>query len=160
MSDPPEGLRPEALNAFWGWWAAAKDHVAAAIGGGTLGTSPLVGYITTAVHNLHPDLAWELGPGRVPNHNLTLTSEGNLALRRITEHWVRSAPAPDGTWEYYPSRQRTEPRRAKPRHGILRIASPTTRSGAPPIAGSIPCSRSGMGRITPHAALTETVRSV
>lgn len=109
MSAPAESLRPEALKAFWEWWAAAKDHVAAAIADGTLGSSPLVGYITTAVHNLHPDIAWELGPGRVAKHNLTLTPEGNLTLRRITEHWVRSAPPPDGTWEYYPSRRRTEP---------------------------------------------------
>ena len=38
-------------------------------------------------------------------HNLTLTPEGNLELRRLTAQWLASAPAPDATWEYYASRQ-------------------------------------------------------
>ena len=105
MSDRAQGLRPEALDAFWGWWASAKDFVASAIAEKSLGESPVVGYISTAVHNLHPDLAWELGPGRNAQHNLTVSPEGNVTLRRLTQQWLGSAPPPDGTWEYYASRQ-------------------------------------------------------
>lgn len=83
--------------------------MAAAIADGTLGGSPVVGHITTAVHNLHPALAWELGPGRAARHNLTVTPEGDMALRRLTAQWHASAPPPDETWEYHPCRQRTEP---------------------------------------------------
>lgn len=54
---------------------------------------------------MHPELAWELGPGRRSRHNLTVTPEGNMALRVLTERWVRSAPVTDATWEYYPARQ-------------------------------------------------------
>jgi hypothetical protein len=101
----PERLRPDSLAAFWQWWSSVKDHVAAAIANRTLGQSPLVGYITTAVHNLSPDFAWELGPGRSSQHNLTVTAEGNLRVRRLTAQWLAAAPPPDGTWEYHDSRQ-------------------------------------------------------
>lgn len=105
MLPQPEGLRADALAAFWQWWTSAKDHVAAAIASGTLGQSPLVEYITMAVHNLSPDFAWELGPGRSAQHNLTVTAEGNLLVRRLTAQWLAAAPPPDSTWEYYDSRQ-------------------------------------------------------
>jgi len=101
----PEGLRPNELAAFWQWWSSVKDDVAAAIANRTLGQSPLVEYITTAVHNLSPDFAWELGPGRSSQHNLTVTAEGNLLVRRLTAQWHAAAPAPDPTWEYHDSRQ-------------------------------------------------------
>jgi len=109
MNDPAEGLRPEALAGFWTWWASTKDRLAAAIADGSLGNSPLVNEISSAVHGLHPGLAWELGPGRSSMHNLTVTPEGNLLLRRLTEQWLASAPAPDQTWEYYASRQASAP---------------------------------------------------
>jgi hypothetical protein len=109
MRDPAEGLRPEAIAGFWSWWASAKDAVAAAIANGTLGASPLVNEISSAVHSLDPSFAWELGPGRSSMHNLTVTPEGNLALRRLTDQWLASAPAPDQTWEYYASRQASAP---------------------------------------------------
>jgi Family of unknown function (DUF695) len=101
----PQGLRPDALAAFWQWWSSVKDHVAAAIANRTLGKSPLVGYISTAVHNLNRDLAWELGPGRTSQHNLTVTAEGNLLIRRLAAQWLAAAPPPDPTWEYHDSRQ-------------------------------------------------------
>ena len=105
MVPQPEGLRADALAAFWQWWSSVKDHVAAAIASRTLGESPLVEYITTAVHNLSPDLAWELGPGRSAQHNLTVTAEGNLVVRRLAAQWLAAAPPPDATWEYHDSRQ-------------------------------------------------------
>lgn len=61
------------------------------------------------MHALHPDIAWELGPGRSSRHNLTVTAEGNLVLRRLTEQWLRSAPPADPTWEFYASRQASAP---------------------------------------------------
>jgi len=109
MDDPAAGLRPEAVRQFWTWWTSAKDPVAAAIADRSLGSSPLVGEISAAVHGLHPELAWELGPGRHSMHNLTVTAEGNLALRRLSQQWLDSAPAPDQTWEYYASRQGGQP---------------------------------------------------
>ena len=109
MTDATEGLKPDALDRFWKWWATARDRVAAAIADQSLGSSPIVQEISTAVHNLHPDFAWELGPGRSAMHNLTVTPEGNLELRRLTAQWLASAPPPDTTWEYYASRQPSAP---------------------------------------------------
>jgi hypothetical protein len=109
VRDPAEGLRPEAVNGFWRWWDSTKDAIAAAIADGSLGNSPLVGDISSAIRGLHPDFAWELGPGRESKHNLTVTAEGNLELRRLTQHWLASAPPPDQTWEYYASRQASPP---------------------------------------------------
>lgn len=84
--------------------------MAAAIAEQSLGGSRLVDDISAAVHSLHPELAWELGPGRTALHNLTVTPEGNLVLRRLTAQWLASAPPPDQTWEYYASRQATAPK--------------------------------------------------
>lgn len=105
MNDPAQGLTPQALGAFWTWWMSSKDRVAAAIAERSLAGSPVVEEISAAVHALHPGLAWELGPGRASRHNLTVTPEGNLVLRRLTAQWLASAPVPDQTWEYYASRQ-------------------------------------------------------
>lgn len=105
MQDPAQGLRPEAIAAFWTWWATVKDRIAVAIADQSLGRSSLVDEISGAVHSLHPDFAWELGPGSTSMHNLTVTPEGNLSLRRLTAQWLASAPPPDKTWEYYASRQ-------------------------------------------------------
>jgi len=109
MDDRAEGLSADALAGFWSWWASVRDLIAAAIADGSLGRSPLVDDTSSAVHGLHPGLAWELGPGRSARHNLTVTPEGNMALRRLTAQWLDSAPQPDQTWEYYASRQPTEP---------------------------------------------------
>ena len=109
MQDPAQGLRPEDLTRFWSWWSTAKDRIAAAIADRSLGRSPLVDEISANVHALHPDIAWELGRGRTAMHNLTVTVEGNLLLRRLTEQWLRSSPPPDQTWEYHASRQASAP---------------------------------------------------
>lgn len=68
----------------------------------------MVDDIGAHVTAIEPGLAWELGPGRRSQHSLTLSPEGRLDLRRLTERWVRSAPVPDNTWEYYPARQPSE----------------------------------------------------
>jgi hypothetical protein len=88
---------------FWEWWAGVNGRIAAAIEDQT--TGQFVDEITAQVKGLHPGLGWELGPGRKSRHNLTLTPEGKIVLRRLSERWVRSAPHGDSTWEYYPARQ-------------------------------------------------------
>ena len=105
MTDQAEGLSPEAIATVWNWWASAKDRISAAIANGSLGGSKLVSEISDAVRSLDPRFAWELGPGRTAQHNLTVSPEGNLVVRRLTAQWLASAPPPDQTWEYYASRQ-------------------------------------------------------
>ena len=51
----------QRLEAFWTWWAAARDGIAADIERGTVaGRAP---EISGAVDALHAKLAWELSPG-------------------------------------------------------------------------------------------------
>ncbi|MFP3462051.1 DUF695 domain-containing protein [Arthrobacter globiformis] len=54
---------------------------------------------------VHPGLAWDTGPGRMARSLLTVSSEGDPALRRIAEQWLRAAPAADKSWEFAAARQ-------------------------------------------------------
>ena len=98
-----EASLDERLEAFWAWWASAKDDVARDIPAGRV--AERAPEISKAVDRLHPKLAWELGKGAVSEHMLVVTPEGNAELRPIALAWARSAPPPDATWEYHPSRQ-------------------------------------------------------
>ena len=64
-----------------------------------------MGEISAAVAMIYPELAWELGSGTSARHAFTLSSEGDIVLRRLTERWWRRAPRADATWEYFPARQ-------------------------------------------------------
>jgi Family of unknown function (DUF695) len=92
-----------AIEEFWTWWATARDRIAAAIEGGTVGDS--VAEISDRVDRVHKDLAWELAPGRTSKHALVVSPEGNPVIRPNALNWLAAAPPPDGTWEYYASRQ-------------------------------------------------------
>lgn len=92
-----------AIEDFWTWWATARERIAAAIEGGTVGES--VAEISDHVHRIHKDLAWELAPGRTSKHALVVSPEGNPAMRPKALTWHSSAPPADETWEYYASRQ-------------------------------------------------------
>lgn len=96
-----ESVAPWA--SFWTWWSHAGPRIAHSIEDRSVGQ--LVDEISNAVHAIHPGLAWELGPGQVAKHAFTLSPEGNIEYRRLTERWLRSAPAADATWQYFPSRQ-------------------------------------------------------
>jgi len=91
------------FDQFWAWWTDAGPRIAAAIDRGTV--ADLVDEISAQVMQLDARLAWELGRGRGARHNFTLSPEGNIVLRRLTERWLRSAPPPNETWAYSPARQ-------------------------------------------------------
>src|SRR5262247_791243 len=89
-------------TTFWAWWTGAAPRIAQASDSRTV--AELVVEISGAVHAINPGLAWELGPGRSGKHAFTLSPEGDIELRRLTERWLQSAPPPD-VWEYFPARQ-------------------------------------------------------
>ena len=64
--------------------------------------------ITRAVATIHPEMAWELAPGRSAKHAFCISPEGRADLRQIALRWLASAPAQDGTWEFHASRQPAE----------------------------------------------------
>lgn len=99
----PSGPEPEAIPAFWAWWAAAKDEVAASIAAGD--PSTMVEPISSAVRAIDRRLAWELAPGATAQHALVVTPEGDPAVRPVALRWLAAAPAPGSVWEYHASRQ-------------------------------------------------------
>lgn len=105
----------EAPTDFWSWWATGADRLAAAIDAGT-GGREMVGEITAAVHTIHPQMAWELAPGRQAKHAFCITPEGRADLRPIALTWLASAPPATATWEFHASRQ------PSPKLGRLEIA--------------------------------------
>lgn len=101
----PASLHP--ISKFWQWWTskgAARFSAAAATGQ----WGDLPNEMSEQVAAIDPDLAWDTGPGRTSRNLLAVSSEGDAALRRIAEQWLRSAPAADESWEYAAARQPAE----------------------------------------------------
>jgi hypothetical protein len=93
----------EAIAGFWRWWTTeGARHCAHLLDGGN--APALVPVIGPALERVHPDLAWEVGPGR-GGWRLVVTADGDPALRATARRWLRAAPAPDGQWEYADTRQ-------------------------------------------------------
>ena len=103
MATEPDRLTPESLERFWAWWGTARDRVAASVDT-QMFTKHVAQEVTSAVDSLHPSIVWVLGPGRSARHALTLSAEGDLSVRRLTAAWLRSAPAPDESWEFHAAR--------------------------------------------------------
>jgi hypothetical protein len=97
----------DRLARFWAWWATARDGIAADIPAGRV--AQRAGEISNAVTAIDKRLAWELGKGKTATHMLVVSPEGSAEVRPIAIAWHRSAPPPDATWEYHPSRQPGEP---------------------------------------------------
>jgi hypothetical protein len=93
----------QRIRAFWDWWSGANARIAAAIDAGN--ASNLAEELSTRIHAVDDRLAWELAPGKKSRHALVATPEGDPVVRRTAIAWHEAAPAPDATWEYYPSRQ-------------------------------------------------------
>lgn len=95
----------EKYLAFWEWWAQAAPRVADAIGDRSPLSPQLTLEINAGVRLVHPEMAWEVGPGVYARNALTLTGRGNMRLRRVTAQWLASAPARNDFWEYLPARR-------------------------------------------------------
>ena len=98
------GTWADGIAEFWAWWPGARGRIQAAIEGGGF-DNPLIEEIAGRVAAISADVDWELAPGSKARHAFCLSGKGNPELRRITEQWLRSAPAIDQTWEYHPARR-------------------------------------------------------
>lgn len=61
--------------------------------------------VAPRVAAIDPRLAWEFGPGRTSRHQLTVTAEGDPAVRAVARRWLRAAPTPNKTWSFHDMRQ-------------------------------------------------------
>jgi hypothetical protein len=89
----------EAIARFWAWWQAeGAGQIAASIDERKpeRSAAPLSRHVTA----IHPDLAWELGPGRDSEHELVVSAQGDPALRAIARRWRQAAPVADARWSY------------------------------------------------------------
>lgn len=94
----------EAIEAFWDWWTAeGRAALSEAIISGE--ATDLPDQITGLVTAIHPELAWQLAPGSLAKHALTVSPDGSLELRAITEVWRATGPPADEEWEYHAARQ-------------------------------------------------------
>lgn len=100
--DSPVGAG-NPIEAFWRWWAANSDALAAAVPRGELPNYAQT--ISGLVHAIDTGLAWEFGPGTTSEHQLTVTAAGNAELRRVARRWLRAAPPADAIWAFNDLRQ-------------------------------------------------------
>jgi|LNFM01.1.fsa_nt_gb hypothetical protein len=92
------------IEQFWVWWATVSDEIARSFRAKGL-SQELIRAIADHVAAIDDRLDWEFGPGVEAEHHFCLSGKGDPALRVIAERWLRAAPKPDGTWEFYASRQ-------------------------------------------------------
>jgi hypothetical protein len=97
MTDP-------GIEAFWTWWPDAGARLGAALDDRKLDEA-LIAEITAKVQAFHPKLTWELGPGTTAKYAFCLSPGGDPELRRLTERWLRAAPAADAVWEFHPAKR-------------------------------------------------------
>jgi hypothetical protein len=91
------------IDAFWRWWPSVRPRLEASIGGAGW-DQRLIDEVDEHVSAIHPELSWELNPGRRAENAFCLSAHGDPDLRGVTERWVRSAPPADQGWEFHPSR--------------------------------------------------------
>ena len=99
---PPLALPPDhsdAIAAFWQWWAEHRSDFEGDMSGGL--DPALIEAISEKVDAIHPELAWEIGPGFDAKRALVVCAGGVSAQRTVAARWRAAAPPPDGDWEYH-----------------------------------------------------------
>lgn len=95
MSDPAN----QAIDDLWNWFADAANKIAA-----NPRDQKLLATLDSSLTAIHPDIAWEIGPGTNTEWQLVISPDLNVDLLSLTEAIVSKAPRlPD--WEFYPCRQ-------------------------------------------------------
>jgi hypothetical protein len=102
-------LNPDSVNLFWHWFVANSERLKTLYSTGQF--EPLGREVNRELDKVEPELAWEMGGGRIRPYMLTISAEGNSRLRRIADLMVEQAPElPE--WEFYASRPARTPPKA------------------------------------------------
>ncbi|MEU8249868.1 DUF695 domain-containing protein [Nonomuraea sp. NPDC048916] len=91
------------IDGFWAWWQETRPRLDSMVAAGDV--DGLSEWIAPAVSAVHPDLVWEVAPGKNAAHALVVTAAGDAELRSLAHRWARAAPPADLLWEFHPSRQ-------------------------------------------------------
>lgn len=98
-SRPPPMALPDAIEAFWTWWAEHREQLDATVTSGL--TPALIEGMSARVDALHADLGWEFSKGDGSQHALTVTGNGDRKLRLIAEKWRIAGPGNDEVWSFH-----------------------------------------------------------
>lgn len=87
---------PDPIAAFWTWWKTARADVERALAARDLGD--LDEAITQHVQAIDPEMKWELG-GTADKLDFSLSWNGDLRRRRLSQRWADAAPKTHAKWE-------------------------------------------------------------
>ena len=91
------------IGDFWAWWSeSGRALVTTAVEQGNLNS--VVKPLTTAVHRIDSDLAWEFGSSACGQPVLVVTGEGVPQLRAIAQRWCDAAPQTETSVMFAPCR--------------------------------------------------------
>ncbi|MEV7973187.1 hypothetical protein [Cellulomonas sp. NPDC089187] len=90
-----------AIAAFWSWWTANADRLAATFDARDVEAINRLGEETAQqVTAIDPDLTFEYGPGDSSRHRLMVTASGNPRLRALADQWLAAAPPADEAFAF------------------------------------------------------------
>jgi hypothetical protein len=93
----------DGIAEFWTWWQETRPRLDSLVAAGAAGE--LEELLAPAVAAVHPDLVWEVAPGKNAAHALVVTAAGDAELRPLAHRLAKAAPPADLLWEFHPSRQ-------------------------------------------------------
>ena len=88
------------IEGYWQWWASARDSVVDAVDNSRT-DDPAIGELLDRIAEL--GLACEMGPGVQARHALSVSANGDPALRKLAYRWYDAAPV-DDAFEFHPAR--------------------------------------------------------
>lgn len=112
MGNRNKSNQREAALRFWGWFAANAEKLRRLHANREF--VAVAREVNKALDKVDPQLAWEIGPGKGEPNLLTISAEGNAALRPLAEMMIRLAPHLEG-WEFYSSRP------SRPAPSVIRL---------------------------------------
>lgn len=101
-------LSERKIRKFWKWFHKHAFEIGNLLDAGK--SDALAEAFRPRIDRLHPELDWEVGPGKSKTYMLTISSKSNRKLRQETERIVANAPQ-DLDWEFYASIQPRAPHR-------------------------------------------------
>lgn len=90
------------IAKFWEEWPTLAPLLETDLADGRHG--PGSDLLTGLADAVNPGLEWDILPGREARHALCLSAAADLALRGLTERWLKAAPPANEMWEFHPAR--------------------------------------------------------
>lgn len=90
------------IDSFWRWFASIASRL-----GTKLDDEKLLGELDRRVHQLDPQLSWEVGPGIARPSQLVISPNLDRKVRPVARRIIAEAPICDD-WEFYAARQPRE----------------------------------------------------